>query len=79
MGAHLTRKVTYSKREATIAITGAKKDSWYREMVGNSMRVWLFRDDARAKSMSMGEWIEGEHFKVIKGKDIRRVGLRVNP
>jgi hypothetical protein len=78
MGANATRKPS-RKREAVIAIIGRSKNSWYKDMLGNTMRVMLFRDDGRALSISIKDWIEPEHFKVVKGKDIRRIDLRKKP
>lgn len=65
------------KVEATIIITDANKDDWYEEMVGNLLKVNLFKDDGRAQSISMKDnWVKRGHFKVVKGKDPRTVEAR---
>lgn len=72
----IVRNKLPSKVEATVLITGANDEDWYKELVGKSLKVRLYKDDGRAQSSSMKMWINRDHFKVIKGQDPRTVEVR---
>jgi len=74
-------KRTLPERELVlIEITGADskdKDCWYKDMVGNPMKAFIFRDRTRnAICLSMLDHglemdIKAEHYKIKEGRDIR--------
>ena len=64
-----SKKITWTTVEAII--TAADKNDWYSDMVGNRILLKIAKGLKDAEVLSLGEPVKSEHFKILKGNDIR--------